>query len=305
VNLMRNQRRSIVIFSVASLMAVVGGCVAMAQSGVAPASWLRTIVAWAVGAGLAALLARYGETRRVSSGVVVLTTGALIATLFARDVEGIHRWLDIGPLHINAAALFLPAMIIALAAIGIARPMAVVSASIAATVLLLQPDASQLTSFAIAASILLLRSNVTTRWKAFALVVAVVFAVAGWTRPDTLQPVAEVEQIFTMCFAVSPFLALVAGLALAAAAAAPLVFSSSTADRARDGAIALSAYLLSVSIAPFFGWFPVPLVGLGMSFPVGFWLGLGLLLAIARRLNDQMSHVSDLAHAPHRRPPRI
>lgn len=138
--------------------------------------------------------------------------------------EGVHRWLDIGPLHINIAALLLPVLIVGLAAIGIARPLALVAACIVATVLLLQPDASQLTSFAIAASILLVRSPGAPRWKAFGLVVAAVFAIAGWTRPDTLQPVAEVEQIFTLCVAVSPFLALFAGLALAAAAVAPSRF---------------------------------------------------------------------------------
>lgn len=246
----------------------------MAQSGVAPSSWLRSVVAWVVGAGLAALLARYAHSRSASIGAVVLGTGALIATLFAPAVDGVHRWLDIGPLHINAAALCLPALIVGLAAMRIARPMALVLACIVATVLLLQPDASQLTAFAIATSLLLVRSNVARGWKTFALVVAVVFAITGWMRPDTLQPVTEVEQIFTLCAAVSPFLALLAGLALASAAAAPLVGN----DQARDGAIALSAYFLAVSIAPFFGWFPVPLVGLGMSFPVGFWLGMGLLL---------------------------
>lgn len=244
----------------------------MAQSGVAPSSWLRSVVAWGAGAGLAALLARYGKPRGAAIGAVALATAALIATLFAPAVDGVHRWLDLGPLHINAAALFLPAMIVGLAAIGIARPMALVSACIAATVLLVQPDASQLTAFAIAVSVLIVRSRLATRWKALALVIAAVFAIAGWTRPDPLQPVAEVEQIFAMCLAVSPFLALLAGLALAATAAAPLTRSSS------DGAIALSAYFLAVSIAPFFGWFPVPLVGLGMSFPAGFWLGMGLLL---------------------------
>ncbi|HEX6084355.1 MAG TPA: hypothetical protein VF266_07505 [Thermoanaerobaculia bacterium] len=263
---------SLLIFAIASLTAVASGCVAMAQSGVAPSSWLRSVVAWGAGAGLAALLARYGKPRGAAIGAVALATAALIATLFAPAVDGVHRWLDLGPLQINAAALFLPAMIVGLAAIGIARPMALVSACIAATVLLVQPDASQLTAFAIAASVLIVRSGLATRWKALALVIAAVFAIAGWTRPDPLQPVAEVEQIFAMCLAVSPFLALLAGLALAATAAAPLAHSSS------DGAIALCAYFLAVSIAPFFGWFPVPLVGLGMSFPAGFWLGMGLLL---------------------------
>lgn len=279
---MRESTRSMVIFGVASLVAIAAGCVAMAQTGVAPSSWLRTVVAWAVGAGLASLLARYGEPRRASTGAVVLATGALIATLFGAAIEGVHRWLDIGPLHINAAALVLPLLIVGLAAIRITRPMGLVLAFIAATVLLAQPDASQLTSFAIAASILVVRSSVALPWKTFGLLVAVVFAIAGWRRPDPLDPVAEVEQIFAMCVAVSPFLALLAGLALAAAAVAPLLFASPAGHAARDGAIALSAYFVSVSIAPFFGWFPVPLVGLGMSFPVGFWLGMGLLLVIGR-----------------------
>src|SRR5688572_2321344 len=189
---MRDSTRSIVIFGVASLVAVAAGCMAMAQSGVAPSSWLRSVVAWAVGAGLASLLARYGEPRSASTGAVVLTTGALIATLFGAGVEGVHRWLDIGPLHINAAALLLPPLIVGLAALRVTSPIGLVLTFIAATVLLAQPDASQLTSFAIAASILVVRSGVALPWKTFALLVAVVLAIAGWRRPDPLDPVAEV-----------------------------------------------------------------------------------------------------------------
>jgi cell division protein FtsW (lipid II flippase) len=213
----------------------------------------------------------------------VLGTVALIATLFDAGVEGVHRWLDIGPLHITAAALFLPALIVALAAIRIQSPAGLVVTVITAVVLLAQPDASQLTAFTVAVSILLMRSGVASGWKVFALVVAVVFAIAGWMRPDPLEPVAEVEGIFTMCVAVSPLLAFIAGLALAAAAVAPLLLSSAVSHAGRDGAVALSAYFVAVAVAPFWGSFPVPLVGLGMSFPVGWWLGIGLLMAVARR----------------------
>jgi cell division protein FtsW (lipid II flippase) len=249
----------------------------MSESSVASSSWLRSVVAWAVGAGLAALLARFAEPRKASIGAVALATVALVATLFDAGVQGVHRWLDIGPLHINVAALVLPALIVALAVMGIQSRAGIVVTLITAAVLLAQPDASQLTAFAAAASILLMRSGVASGWKAFAILVAVVFTIAGWTRPDPLEPVAEVEQIFTLCVAVSPLLALIAGLALAGAAVAPLGFSS-----ARDGAIALTVYLVAVSVAPFVGSFPVPLVGLGMSFPVGWWLGMGLLVRIAR-----------------------
>lgn len=282
---MRDSTRSIVIFGVASLAAIAAGCVAMAESDVAPSSWLRSVVAWVVGGGLAAVLARYAEPRSASIGAVIAGAAALIATLFAAGIEGVHRWLDAGPLHINVAALFLPALIVGLAAIGVSRPIGVVVAVVTASVLLAQPDASQLMAFAVAVSLLVLRAGVTPYSKAFAILGAVLFAISGWMRPDPLEPTPEVEQIFAMCAAVSPLLALIAGLALAAAALVPLLFS-------RDGAVALSAYFVAVSIAPFFGWFPVPLVGLGMSFPIGWWLGMGLLLA-------QRSAVWRLRETPH------
>lgn len=271
------------IFGVASLAAVAAGCVAMAESGVATSSWLRNVVAWVVGGGLAAVLARYAEPRIASTGAVIAATAALIATLFVAGIDGVHRWLDVGPLHIHVGSLVLPALIVAIAAIGISRPIGMVAAVVTAGVLLAQPDASQLTAFAVAVSILLVRSRVTPSLRLFAILGAVLLAISGWMRPDPLQPVAEVEQIFAMCAAVSPLLAAIAGLALAAAALTPLSLSSAVDSRGRDAAIALCAYFLAISIAPFFGWFPVPLVGLGMSFPVGWWLGMGLLHAIARR----------------------
>src|SRR5687768_9096242 len=97
------------------------------------------------------------------------------------------------------------------------------------------------------------------RWKALALLIAASFVIYGWRRPGTLEPVAEVEQIFGMCVAASPILAVIAGLALAAASIAPLARSSPEGHPARDAALALCAYFLAVSIVPFFGWFPVPL----------------------------------------------
>jgi hypothetical protein len=265
------------IFAIASLVAVGAGCAAMALSRVPSSSWLRSVVAWIAGAVLAALLARYAG-RRASLALMLAGVVALLATLFNAPIDGVHRWLDLGPLHINAAALVLPAVIVALATIGIASATGLAVAAIIAIVLLMQPDASQLTAFAIAVSVLFVRA--TFRWKAFAVAIAIAFAIAGWMRPDPLQPVPEVEEIFTLCAAVSPLLALLAGLALTAASVAPL----SARHSARDAAFALCAYLLAVSLAPFVGAFPVPLVGLGMSFPIGWWLGMGLLLSRAGAL---------------------
>jgi hypothetical protein len=279
---MYDAKRLMAIFAATSLAAVGAGCVAMSASGVASSSWLRTLVAWAVGGVLAALLARPARQRRAPIGALVIATAALTATLFATPVDGVHRWIDLGPLHVNAAALCLPAVIVALSMAGLRRPIGLTVALITAIVLLLQPDASQLTAFAIAASILVIRSGAGSRFKAVALLIATGFSFSGWMRPDPLQPVAEVEGIFAMALAVSPLLALFAGVSLAAAALAPLALSSRITHPERDGALTLTAYLVAVSIAPFLGSFPVPLVGLGMSFPVGWWLGVAMLAGTTR-----------------------
>jgi hypothetical protein len=47
--------------------------------------------------------------------------------------------------------------------------------------------------------------------------------------------------------------------------------------------MALAVYCAVVSLAPALGAFPVPLVGMGMSAILGFWLGAGALAAAARR----------------------
>jgi hypothetical protein len=273
---MRDSTRSMVMFGVASLAAVGAGCVTMAASGVAPSSWLRTVAAWMTGAILAALLAR-SAGRRAVIAVVIAGIAALVASLFAADVDGVHRWVDAGPLHINVAALFLPAVIMGLAVIEVSSRSGVVASLAVAIVLLMQPDASQLTAFAVAILILLVRSQATPRVRAIGIAVALLFVAAGWMRPDPLQPVAEVEGVFAMCLAVSPTLAVVAGLALAATALTPLAAFRRTGGGVGSAALALAAYFVLVSIAPFVAPFPVPLVGQGMSVPIGWWLGVALL----------------------------
>lgn len=275
--------RSALVFGATSLAAVTAGCVAMAGAGVGRSTWVRSFAAWAIGAVLAALLVRYGRPRSASIAAVVIGNAALIATLFATPVDGVHRWLDIGPLHINAAALFVPPLIVAVGAIGVATPSGMVAALIAAAVLLAQPDASQLTGFVLAALLLLACSAATIRGKRLAIIIGAIAVVAGWMRPDPLQPVAEAEQIFTMSVSLSPLLAAFAALALAGAVIAPVATLPQSGQSARDSAVALSAYFVAISIAPFFGWFPVPLVGLGMSFPLGWWLGMAMLDVLSQR----------------------
>jgi hypothetical protein len=66
---------------------------------------------------------------------------------------------------------------------------------------------------------------------------------------------------------------------LGAASLAPFALRNAADAARRAGSLALTAYFVSAALCPVFGAFPVPLIGLGMSFPVGYWLGIALLYA--------------------------
>lgn len=83
----------------------------------------------------------------------------------------------------------------------------------------------------------------------------------AWTRPDPLQSVPEVEGIIGLALTVSPLLAMFCIASLAAA-------------------IALFTCFLVCALMPLLGAFPVPLVGMGMSPILGYWLGIGTLIAV-------------------------
>lgn len=271
--------RPLLPFAAASFAAVALGAFILSASGLPPGSWIRNPLAWAAGALLAAAVAAVRRSTAVTIGTAVSALLGLGATFLAPAQEGVHRWVDLGPLHVNVAALLLPPAIVALAFAGIWTRAALALAAAIAALLVLQPDASQATGFAFAAAVLLIRGRVTRGVRIAALGAAFLCAAVAWTRPDPLQPVAEVEEIFSLGLGVSPLIAAAAAIALALAALSPLAAGSAAGEARRDAALALAAYFVAIAVCPLLGAYPVPLVGLGMSFVVGPWLGLGLLCA--------------------------
>ncbi|WP_336969877.1 hypothetical protein [Brevundimonas aurantiaca] len=275
--------RLMAVFGLASLAAVGLGAAVCALSGVSAASWGRNLAAWLVGAVIAAALAAAGR-RVVSPGAALTVAGlavtGLAASFFNPAQEGVHRWIDAGPLHVNIAMVVLPSLSVVLAAAEDRR--AIWGAAVAALILLVaQPDASQTTTLA-AVLILVAAFRAPSRGvKAALILFAGVAAAAAWMRPDPLQPVAEVEEIVGLAFQVSPLIGGLALILLAVFAAVPAALTRPDARLKLAGA-ALSLCLAAWAVTPLFGAFPVPLVGVGMSPILGAWLGVGLLAATAR-----------------------
>jgi cell division protein FtsW (lipid II flippase) len=271
--------RTLAASTAASLAAVGAGAAGLFLSGHATATWLRNPLAWVAGALIAAAIVALGRSPKLCQSIILATLAGLVATLFSAAQSGVHRWIDVGPLHINIAALALPAAIVCFARLGVARLFSLAAAGLIGAILLLQPDASQATAFAAAFAFLLVGSDASKLTRAAGIAVSAALAVAVWIRRNPLEPVAEVEGILQLLGQVSPALVVIAALGLAGSTLSPLLHASRADRVGSNAAWALTTYFAITALAPAVGAFPVPLVGLGMSFPFGFWLALALLCA--------------------------
>lgn len=265
-------------FGLLSLLTVAMGCAIAAAHGVGAGSWARNLVAWGVGAAAAWAVARRPA---VLPAFLLAAPAALAGTLLNAPQEGVHRWIDVGPLHINAAAALLPAAIVALAALR-GRRWSWIAAAAILGVLVLQPDASQATAFGAGMLVVLASLRAPVAVRAGGAVVTVLAIAATWLRPDPLAPVPEVEEIVSLAWGWSPVAAAVAVALLAATALWPLRMAVADGP-AKVAALALAACCALSALAPALGAFPVPLLGIGMSPVLGFWLGAGALAAVHRR----------------------
>lgn len=264
-----------------SLLAVAIGGWICAASGVPMALWVRNLAAWLVGALAAWALARTsgGRLFPVVAGAGIL---ALAATLFSSGQLGVHRWIGLGPLAVNAAMLTLPAAVVALGALVRQTSWWWALALAGLVLLVLQPDASQATALGAALAWLATKAERSSLLRAAVLAGVVLLVAGAWLRPDPLRPAPEVEEILRLAYAVSPALA---GPALASLILFSLAPGWLARDRTADEKLAggaLSLYLLVCAAMPFLGAFPVPLVGIGVSPVLGSWLGVGVLAVLSR-----------------------
>lgn len=277
-------RSAMPLLLLAPVPALLLGVLVMRASGVPAGLWGQNLAAWAAGvlACLALGRARTSPARARWAGVVaVLAVGALAATLIDPGVQGVHRWVKLGPVRLHAAAVLLPLLLAALAALARARGWwaAAGIAAVVALALLLQPDAAQATAFAAGATVLLLPGAGKSPPRLAGLLPLPLLAVLASLRRDPVAPVPHVEGI----------LGLAAGLgagwgvaAVAALALLPVPFLLAGRGAGSRAGLALGAYVAVTLLAPLAGSFPVPVMGYGVSPVLGYLLGAaGLLRAAA------------------------
>lgn len=275
----RYSKHFFTVFAVLSLSAVIMGCLTVALDGASAGAWLRNLAAWGVGAVVALAVSRFASL--IFARVMIFATPAgLLASLASPGQMGVHRWLDVGPVQANAAAMLLPAFVVAMAYFVYDARRVWLAYALCAAVLILQPDASQATALAAAGLIIVACLPVDRVFRISAVLLILSGVVVAWLRPDPLTPVAEVEGIIGLAYTLSPLVATVSVVALGATTLAPMMIAVRPESSAvRTAALALSTYFILSVLTTLFGAFPVPLVGISTSPIVGFWLGVGLLSA--------------------------
>lgn len=272
LNDVRRPGRDLLILALGILPALLLGVAWMREAGVPAGVYMQNLAAAVVGAAIAA----YGLRRRVSpAGGLAIAAGAvvlLLATLVVAGVQGVHRWIRIGPLSIHPASLFLPLVLVELDRILRHARLAIAFGILltVAAALAIQPDAGQATAFA-GSGILLLAVHLKRRPAAIAGMLALLaLASVSFLRSDPLAPVPHVEEIAVRIAQ--------RGAAWAVAVVVALVllivpFVVRTAGVPKSAGLAVAVYLALVIAASYWGNFPVPVVGYGMSPILGYFAG--------------------------------
>ncbi|MEQ1782526.1 MAG: hypothetical protein ABMA14_14275 [Hyphomonadaceae bacterium] len=265
----RTRIRALWVFAAASLLTIALGAVAMALGDVPLGIWIRNPIAWLVAGAISVGLASRGWL-----GAALLPMAVIVIALsfVGLGQEDVHRWLDLGPVQLNSAALVLPAAIAVFQ-----RTRATIAVPIFAIIVFLlawQPDISQLAGFSFA-GVVLARSRFGWRGAMAAAALAAAAVALCLSRPNPLLPIPHVEGIFLLAWGQKPALSLAMGLALAVTSLTPLLLPPSS--ELRGPGMALAGYFALTGAAFLLGAYPVPLAGYGLSFVIGWWLGFACL----------------------------
>lgn len=281
----RRFTRSDLLLLCAPLPALTLGVLATRDIGVRAGVWSVNLASGAVGILLFAVLRN--AAWRMRSAWFPLAAGSLafiLSTFAFGGIDGVHRWISLGGFGLHASAIAAP-LILACVATAPEKGLAIVTGSVTAAVLALQPDAAQTCSFAAGCGVIFVRDpRLSTRERSGGLVALIACSIVSLVRVDPLKPVRHVEGIFEVVSAGGPAWALLGFLALLLL---PVPCFLAWAKHRRSLPLALGVYIAMVTIAPAWGTFPVPVMGYGVSPIVGYFIALGSCAGAADRAGPE------------------
>jgi hypothetical protein len=219
--------------------------------------------------------ARYLRFPAITPIIVSALILALFAATFAGpSVDGVHRWIGLGPINLHAGMLLLPTLFVILPGLNARLACGVIL--VAAALFALQPDFGS--AFALCVATLVFFTLTRNRWAFIALLGTCVAVALALLKAGDLAPVSFVERVVQDAFARHPLISIGMALSVAMATAAPILsFSIRTAASAAR-LLGWSACLIGYFLASLIGDYPTPLLGYGVSSITGFGCACILML---------------------------
>ena len=228
-------------------------------------------VAGLVGGLIALSAARFAPSPGHATALGILTVVLAIEAyvLFGGvSMEGVHRWIKLGPMQLHAASLLVP-----LAAWSVAQRLDGIAAALLAGILLVfaaQPDAAAALALTLALTVIAVANAKQPRLAGALALFGLACAIFAFSRHDPLPAVAYVERVIPNAFVASPPKGVIAALAMAALPLAML-----WRRRSRESG-ALAAVWLGFVLANLVGNYPAPVIGAGAAPVIGWLLSIGL-----------------------------
>lgn len=238
--------------------------------GAAPAHYLAVNAA-ALGLALAAM--RLSPAIDDGQAPLAIAVGAVIVLFFpvltGPEVDGVSRWIGLGPVQLHSGMLVLPVLAALLSRLKPAHRLTLVA--LAAIAVSIQPDrASAIALLAATGAAMLVKRSAVNAIQLLLAGLAGLAVLATFAQPDVLLPVRFVETVFSDAWQHHPAVAVILMAIIVATLTLPAL-----GHRTR---IPAAASVAGFAIAPLIGAYPVPLLGYGASAILGF----GLAVAVAR-----------------------
>lgn len=266
------------LFSIMSItFPCILGIIAMTANNVPVGIWTQNISIIILLSFITILPARYTErTVKLNYKQVVIVSVILLLLPFLQNGgDEVHRWINVFLFSLNISMIVVPITIVAIYNLLRNRQtmFSLISIIVISTILFLQPDASQLTGFSIAILLCLFNAQnlkvTNTISKILISGILLVFTVLSWRFLDSLQAVNYVEGIFGMLSNISIALYL---LGLIAAVMIPVPFIIFPTQKNNSISLCIALYYWAIILSAFFGNFPIPFMGYGISPIIGYFI---------------------------------
>lgn len=259
---------------ITTLPAIIIGTIAMHMNNVPISIYIQNILCFLI-LGLSSyflLKSKYRFYGTKSITVIITSIIALLFTFVNSGIEGVHRWISIGPIRMYVSVIVIPIIIISLRSLLRKGKLLITIISIicVSIILVLQPDASMITAFSIPSIILLWNEIKKTQWFLITLFLGGL-TISTWIFLDGLAPVAYVEGILKLVLNMG-ILWFIIGISSLIIILIPFFIFPSKENKMLS--ICFGTYFAIILISNVFGNFPVPLMGYGVSTIIGYFISI-------------------------------